>query len=180
MYSDLRGHLFNQCIEVEPLLLLYQMNSNSPVFLVHLLWPGTLPRYLGKYFNNQLINQISVVPISPLQPGSEAQQLNQYSTAKLMKRFHNSNGAHRSCWCLWEEGQAKEMSWNTSWRLQLKQLNGQIAAGCSREKGRTLKCSGTCVGLGPGARDRQEWFLFDHSVSPITHSENKMFGFQFR
>ena len=49
------------------------------------------PPVLQSPFNNQSINQTSIAPISPAKPGSVARQLNQCSTAKSQKQFHNIN-----------------------------------------------------------------------------------------
>ena len=41
---------------------------------------------------NQLINQLSIEPISTVKPGSAARKPNQCSTSKSMTQFHGING----------------------------------------------------------------------------------------
>ena len=58
--------------------------GNTHLLLLHLglVWNGLTAS----------INQISIVPISHMEPGSVVRQLSQCSTAKLMKQFHGING----------------------------------------------------------------------------------------
>ena len=84
---------------------------------------------------NQWINLISISPISVLKPCSMVRQPNLSSIAKLMKHFHSINGMSGVLVSNGKMPSQRDISSDISWRWQLKWLNGQTAAGCSRETG---------------------------------------------
>ena len=81
---------------------------------------------------NQYIKQISIVPISPREPGSVTGQPNQSSTAKLMNQLYNINRSSGTLVSM-GKGQVKEMC------LEMfpKGCNwsAEQMGGCSKEKG---------------------------------------------
>ena len=84
------------------------MCDNSEPFLDNMVQCETL-------WNNsevQTINQSSIAPISPLEPGSMVRPPNQCSTAKPMKQLHDINGPSVMLMSM-EEGWVKDMCFET-------------------------------------------------------------------
>ena len=93
------------------------------------------------FYINQSINQIFYSANIP----STARHSD--VTAKSMKQFHNINQSSGVPVSMGERPCRKDVSRHVTWRLQLKWLNGQTAAGCSREKSAWLKCSAPALAL---------------------------------
>ena len=63
---------------------------------------------------NQSMNQTSIVPISPVKPGSVAQQPNQCSTAKSRKQFRNINRPWGVAVSMGKRPNQRDVSWDIS------------------------------------------------------------------
>ena len=87
---------------------------------------------------NQSINQsikFLLLQYPWARPGSVVRQVNHCAIAKLMKHFNGINRLPGVPVSKGDRPSQRDVSSDVSWRLQLKRLNGQTAAGCSRETG---------------------------------------------
>ena len=82
------------------------------------------------------INQISISPISPLKTDSVAQQPDRCSNTRSLKLFRNINRPLGTPVSTGRRPSRKGMFWDVFWRRQPRWLNGQIAEGCFKGKGR--------------------------------------------
>ena len=62
---------------------------------------------INEPFFNQLINRISIAPISPASPGSVAPLLNRCSTLNSKKNSSVTSMGHQVCQCLWGKAKSK-------------------------------------------------------------------------
>ena len=109
------------------------------------------------------INQITIAPIYPAEPGTVAQQPDRCSNTKLLRLFRNINRPLGPPVSKAGRPSRKVMFWDVFWGWQPRWLNGQIVEGCSKEKGHmSWRPLSQCWSWSWGWT---EWFLCLFSVS---------------